>query len=172
MRYRTFGTTDLQTSEVGFGVWTVGTTMWGITDEAIGIRLLRQALELGITFFAADVYGDGLGEMILASLRGTRPGGHSTKFVRLLTTPAWPASRNSRRIGRRLRAARLRTSLARSGRIASTSIGSTITDRYAPADDVFAGWSGSSEGRFATGPRWARHRSPANRRRKCRRRAE
>jgi aryl-alcohol dehydrogenase-like predicted oxidoreductase len=41
--------------------------MWGITDEAVGIRLLRRALELGITFYdTADVYGDGLGETILA----------------------------------------------------------------------------------------------------------
>jgi aryl-alcohol dehydrogenase-like predicted oxidoreductase len=67
MRYRTFGATDLVVSEVGFGVWTVGTPMWGIKDEAVGIRLLRQALDLGITFFdTADVYGDGLGETILA----------------------------------------------------------------------------------------------------------
>lgn len=67
MRYRAFGTTDLQASEVGFGVWTVGTTMWGITDEAVGVRLLERALDLGITFFdTADVYGDGLGETILA----------------------------------------------------------------------------------------------------------
>ncbi len=63
MRHRTFGATDLVASEVGFGVWTVGTTMWGITDEASGIRLLRRALDLGVTFYdTADVYGDGLGE--------------------------------------------------------------------------------------------------------------
>jgi aryl-alcohol dehydrogenase-like predicted oxidoreductase len=67
MRYRNFGTTDLRASEVGFGVWTVGTTMWGISDEAVGVRLLQQALGHGITFFdTADVYGDGLGETILA----------------------------------------------------------------------------------------------------------
>lgn len=67
MRYRTFGNTDLQASEVGFGVWTVGTPMWGITDQTVGIRLLQRALELGITFYdTADVYGDGLGETILA----------------------------------------------------------------------------------------------------------
>jgi aryl-alcohol dehydrogenase-like predicted oxidoreductase len=67
MKYRRFGKSDLIASEVGFGVWTVGTPMWGITDEAVGIRLLRRALELGITFYdTADVYGDGLGETILA----------------------------------------------------------------------------------------------------------
>ena len=83
MRYRTFGTTDLQASEVGFGVWTVGTTMWGITDEAVGVRLLRRALDLGITFFdTADVYGDGLGETILAKVFEGKRGQvvYSTKF--------------------------------------------------------------------------------------------
>jgi len=67
MRYRTFGNTDLQASEVGFGVWTVGTSMWGIRDDAAAIALLRRALELGITFYdTADVYGDGRGETLLA----------------------------------------------------------------------------------------------------------
>lgn len=83
MRYRPFGDTDLVASEVGFGVWTVGTTMWGITDEGVGIRLLQQALELGITFYdTADVYGDGLGETILAkAFQGRREKVvYSTKF--------------------------------------------------------------------------------------------
>lgn len=67
MRYRKFGNSDLIASEVGFGVWTVGTSMWGIKDEAVGVRLLERAGDLGITFFdTADVYGDGLGETILA----------------------------------------------------------------------------------------------------------
>ncbi len=69
MRYRTLRGTDLTVSEIGFGVWTVGTTMWGIKDEAVGIELLRHALDLGITFYdTADVYGDGLGETILAKV--------------------------------------------------------------------------------------------------------
>jgi aryl-alcohol dehydrogenase-like predicted oxidoreductase len=83
MRYRTFGTTDLTASEVGFGVWTVGTTMWGIKDETVGIRLLQEALDLGITFYdTADVYGDGLGETILAkAFQGKRDRVvYSTKF--------------------------------------------------------------------------------------------
>ena len=83
MRYRTFGDTDLTASEVGFGVWTVGTTMWGIKDEAVGIRLLQRASDLGVTFYdTADVYGDGLGEAILAkALQGKRDRVvYSTKF--------------------------------------------------------------------------------------------
>ena len=74
MKYRKLGTTDLTVSEVGFGVWTVATPWWGITDEAFGIKLLQQAAELGITFFdTADTYGNGLGERMLAkALSGRR----------------------------------------------------------------------------------------------------
>ena len=67
MRYRNLGNTDIAVSEVGFGVWTVGTTWWGITDEDFGIDLLRHAFDRGITFFdTADTYGGGVGETILA----------------------------------------------------------------------------------------------------------
>ena len=73
MRYRNVGTTDVAVSEVGFGVWTVSTTWWGITDEAVGVRLLRQAYDAGITFFdTGDTYGNGLGETILAKALGDK----------------------------------------------------------------------------------------------------
>jgi aryl-alcohol dehydrogenase-like predicted oxidoreductase len=68
MKFRTLKGTSLKVSEVGFGVWTVGTKMWGVPDEDYdtGVKLLRRALELGINFFdTADVYGDGKGEVIL-----------------------------------------------------------------------------------------------------------
>jgi aryl-alcohol dehydrogenase-like predicted oxidoreductase len=69
MKYRSLPGTNLSVSEVGFGVWTVGTTMWGVAadDYQTGIHLLRRALDLGVTFFdTADVYGDGKGETLLA----------------------------------------------------------------------------------------------------------
>ena len=71
MQYRNFGKTDLTASVVGFGVWTVSTRMWGVTDDALRRRLLTRAYELGVTFYdTADVYGDGLGETILAETLG------------------------------------------------------------------------------------------------------
>jgi aryl-alcohol dehydrogenase-like predicted oxidoreductase len=71
MQYREFGRTGLRASAVGFGVWTVSTTMWGVTDEALRLRLLQRAFELGVTFYdTADVYGDGLGETILRQALG------------------------------------------------------------------------------------------------------
>ncbi len=73
MRRRTFPNTDLTVSEIGFGVWTVGTTWWGVRDEATGLRLLARAFDHGITFFdTADTYGNGYGEEILRKALGAR----------------------------------------------------------------------------------------------------
>jgi aryl-alcohol dehydrogenase-like predicted oxidoreductase len=73
VKYRTLGNTDISVSEVGFGVWTVGTTWWGITEEDFGVDLMRQAFDLGITFFDnADSYGDGKGEDMLARALGDK----------------------------------------------------------------------------------------------------
>ncbi len=67
MKYRTYPRTDLRVSEVGFGLWTTGTTWWGIKSEAEADALLREAFELGITLYdAADVYGNGRSEEQLA----------------------------------------------------------------------------------------------------------
>lgn len=58
-------------SAVGFGLWTVSTTWWGITDDEYGVDLLRKAYDLGITFFdTADTYGNGKGETMLARALG------------------------------------------------------------------------------------------------------
>lgn len=71
MKFRTIPNTDLSVSTVGFGLWTVSTTWWGITDEEFGKGLLRRAYDLGVTFFdTADTYGDGRGETLLAEALG------------------------------------------------------------------------------------------------------
>ena len=67
MKYRRLPRTDLDLSEVGFGLWTVSTGWWGKIDEPDGVRVLQEAAELGVTFFdTADTYGKGYGEEILA----------------------------------------------------------------------------------------------------------
>ncbi|AFZ68470.1 putative oxidoreductase, aryl-alcohol dehydrogenase like protein [Deinococcus peraridilitoris DSM 19664] len=67
MEYRQLLGTDLRVSALGFGVWTVGTTWWGVKDEALGLELLRRAFDLGVTFFdTADTYASGAAESILA----------------------------------------------------------------------------------------------------------
>lgn len=71
MHYRRIEGTPLTVSAVGFGVWTVGTTWWGVNDRAEGIALLRRAFELGITFFdTADTYAGGEAETILREALG------------------------------------------------------------------------------------------------------
>ena len=73
MRYRQIGGTELTVSEVGFGVWTVGTTWWGVKDRDLGVRLLQRAFDLGITFFdTADTYSNGDAEVILRDALGDK----------------------------------------------------------------------------------------------------
>jgi len=67
VKYRKLGPTDLNVSEVAFGVWTVSTGWWGKMTEAEGATLLEQALDHGVNFYdTGDTYGEGLGETILA----------------------------------------------------------------------------------------------------------
>ena len=73
MKYRPLPRTDLELSEVGFGVWTVATTWWGKIPEEQRAELLENAVELGVNFFdTADTYGEGYGEEILAKVLGYR----------------------------------------------------------------------------------------------------
>jgi aryl-alcohol dehydrogenase-like predicted oxidoreductase len=68
VRYRRFGKSDLEVSEVGFGVWTLASNWWGEVDDKQG--LLHAALDCGINFIdTAPVYGEGgLGEELLADV--------------------------------------------------------------------------------------------------------
>ncbi len=72
MRYRRFGRSDLEVSEVGFGVWTLASDWWGVVDDKQG--LLHAALDSGINFIdTAPVYGKaGIGEELLADVLKSR----------------------------------------------------------------------------------------------------
>jgi aryl-alcohol dehydrogenase-like predicted oxidoreductase len=68
VRYRRFGRSDLEVSEVGFGVWTLASDWWGVVEDKEG--LLHAALDAGINFIdTAPVYGEaGFGEELLADV--------------------------------------------------------------------------------------------------------
>jgi aryl-alcohol dehydrogenase-like predicted oxidoreductase len=66
MKTRDLGRTGLQVSEIGFGAWGLGATMWrGVSDDD-GAAAVRAALDAGVTFIdTALAYGDGHSERIV-----------------------------------------------------------------------------------------------------------
>jgi aryl-alcohol dehydrogenase-like predicted oxidoreductase len=66
VRYRALGSSGIECSEVGFGVWTVSAGWWGQYTDDEAVALLRRAYDLGVTLFdTAPTYGDGRGETLL-----------------------------------------------------------------------------------------------------------
>jgi aryl-alcohol dehydrogenase-like predicted oxidoreductase len=66
MQYRQLGTTEIQTSVVGFGAWAIGGWMWGGSDEKEAIRAIDAAVDHGINLFdTAPMYGYGRSEEIV-----------------------------------------------------------------------------------------------------------
>jgi len=79
MQYRTIADTDIQVSEVGFGVWTLTAGWWGDYSDSAAIDMLHSAVDLGINFIdTADTYGRGRGEEILAQ---AFPGADRDKII-------------------------------------------------------------------------------------------
>jgi aryl-alcohol dehydrogenase-like predicted oxidoreductase len=65
MRYRTFGRTGWEVSEIGFGAWAIGAD-WGHVSEADALDALHRSIDLGVNFIdTADVYGDGRSEQLI-----------------------------------------------------------------------------------------------------------
>ena len=74
MKFRKFGNTNLQVSEIGFGAWAIGGNAmigdvaigWGKADDITSIEAINQSLNEGINFFdTADIYGLGHSEELL-----------------------------------------------------------------------------------------------------------
>lgn len=67
MRYRTFGRTGWQVSEIGYGMW--GLAGWTGSEDAESLAALRRSVELGCTFFdTAWGYGAGHSERLLGEV--------------------------------------------------------------------------------------------------------
>jgi aryl-alcohol dehydrogenase-like predicted oxidoreductase len=97
MRYRTLGRTGLQVSELGYGAWGIGQSMWIGADDDESLRALRRAIELGVTFIdTALVYGNGHSEQLVGEIVRS-----SSETVHVATkvppkNREWPARKGTR----------------------------------------------------------------------------
>jgi aryl-alcohol dehydrogenase-like predicted oxidoreductase len=65
--HRPLGRTGLSVSEIGFGGWGIGKSMWGRTDDHESLKSLRAALDAGVDYFdTAYAYGHGHSERMIA----------------------------------------------------------------------------------------------------------
>lgn len=91
MKYRRFGRTDWQVSEVGYGMW--GMAGWTASDDAQSAKSLDLAVKNGVNFFdTAWGYGEGHSEELLGDLVRRHP---SKKLYTASKIPPknfqWPA---------------------------------------------------------------------------------
>lgn len=72
MKYRRFGRTDWQVSEIGYGMW--GMAGWTGSDDQESLSSLQLAVDLGCTFFdTAFAYGEGHSEGLLGQIIRANP---------------------------------------------------------------------------------------------------
>lgn len=96
MRYRTFGRTGWEVSEIGYGMW--GLAGWSGSDDAVTRQALQLAVDGGCNFFdTAYAYGEGRSERLLGELVRANAG------IRLYTATkvppknrTWPSQRGFR----------------------------------------------------------------------------
>lgn len=72
MRYRRFGRTGWEVSEIGYGMWGMGG--WSGSDDEESSGALQRAVDLGCNFFdTAWAYGEGRSEALLGRLVRANP---------------------------------------------------------------------------------------------------
>lgn len=95
MRYRSFGRTGWQVSEIGYGMW--GLAGWSGSDDRQTWDALQLAVELGCNFFdTALAYGEGKSEQMLGELIRAHP--DRRLYVATKVPPMdrkWPSRRGS-----------------------------------------------------------------------------
>ena len=66
MQYRRLGRTGFQVSEIGFGAWGIGRSMWVGAEDPTSLHALHRAADLGCNFIdTALAYGDGHSEALV-----------------------------------------------------------------------------------------------------------
>ena len=72
MKYRRFGRTNWEVSEIGYGMWGMGD--WEGSNDEQSLASLQRSVELGCNFFdTALAYGDGHSERLLGELIRANP---------------------------------------------------------------------------------------------------
>ena len=91
MNQRPLGRTGLQVSEIGYGAWGIGQSMWLGADDDESVRALNRAADLGVTMFdTALAYGDGHSEELVGALARERDIVVATKIPP--KNMRWPAA--------------------------------------------------------------------------------
>lgn len=73
MKYRRFGRTGWEVSEIGYGMWGMGG--WTGSDDELSLMALARAVTHGCNFFdTAYAYGEGHSEKLLGELLRSYPG--------------------------------------------------------------------------------------------------
>jgi len=92
MKFRKFGKSALEVSEIGFGAWAIGGS-WGKQSDKDSLKGLETALDNGVNFIdTAAGYGNGKSEKIIGEFLKSRS---ETVYVCTKTPPApgkWPPS--------------------------------------------------------------------------------
>jgi len=74
MKFRPFGRTGWQVSEIGFGAWAIGSE-WGTVSEEDALGAILTSIDQGVNFIdTADVYGDGRSERLVSRVLKSRQG--------------------------------------------------------------------------------------------------
>jgi len=80
MKYRRFGRTNWQVSEIGYGMW--GMAGWTGSDDEQSLASMQLAIDHGCTFFdTAWGYGSGHSESLLGQIVRANP---EKNFLQLL----------------------------------------------------------------------------------------
>ncbi|HEU4435084.1 MAG TPA: aldo/keto reductase [Pyrinomonadaceae bacterium] len=95
MKYRRFGRTGWEVSEMGYGMW--GMASWSNSSDDESLRSLQAAVELGVNFFdTAYAYGQGHSENLLGQIVRSNPGKRLYTASKIPPkTLQWPAPSDS-----------------------------------------------------------------------------
>ena len=73
MHQRPLGRTGLQVSEIGYGAWGIGKTMWLGAEDDASLQALNRAVDLGVTMIdTALAYGNGHSEQLVGQVARER----------------------------------------------------------------------------------------------------